>query len=473
MAPRGRFNRHQEGHRFLTPLASSARSPRNLREEWEYETDEFQEFAQNVKNIDVIQDPAVCSVDAYVTKYPEHNGTFAPEVEWVLLAGERRYRAELERKAPEDSIPVVLRDGLLDKGDFVLLSENNFRKGWDPIQEAQLLNRIRSEEGLSYDEILEKLSGVQAAIKRRSDISKRLRLLDLADGPLRRAIRQRDIGLEPAYTLVSRLKTQALIEQGWALMQEKGLKAVAACDVLLGKIPESTPHTASTTSDDDPGLPETDHESAPVAPSDAPSAEEDRSDAEKSEHDRNPADLQKPSGFADETPHSSGRVPAQQTPRAEVAPAAEQGTERVDDDVADAETEEADDAAGRLDACAHILASRSWPTPDESTRTVAVHVILEATRASFELALKLAGSRAEPASVDRNEFVAALDSAHDSGALMLAYAVALATDELHLRKLKGRMDARAANYLQRLQGSTAYDITENQPALAAVSPTKL
>ncbi|MFJ8785769.1 ParB/RepB/Spo0J family partition protein [Streptomyces sp. NPDC102476] len=495
MAPRGQFNRRQEGQRFLTPLQSIAPSPRNLREEWEYQTEEFEEFSNNVENTELIQDPAVCSVDAFVARYPEHANDFGPAVEWVLLAGERRYRALLGKKALTESVPVVLRDRLLEKGDFVLLSENNFRKGWDPIQEAMLLDRIRREEGLTYDEILEKLGGEQSAIKRRSDISKRMKLLELQDGPLRRAIRQGKIGLEPAYTLVSRLKQPELIEQGWALMQEDEVTAKVACDSLLGKAP--TPAQGASDTDSSRETPDLAHElhaGGPTASASGDGGVIPEKSAEQQDEPASGGAAQQEAGNPDipPTPHDSlepavstqsaveetvgasdVKVPAQQSSDSDSSPA------QTPSEPAQSErsTEEADSSDGpdvnaRLVACTKVLSSATWTMPDAAMRRVAVHALVEAPRQAFDLAVQIA-ERVGLTDGNRFRYVAALEAADDGGVFTMAYAVALATDELHLRSVGDRLDARAADYLKHLHDGAGYDITGYQSALEAISSTKL
>ncbi|MFD7551484.1 ParB/RepB/Spo0J family partition protein [Streptomyces sp. NPDC059816] len=495
MAPRGQFNRRQEGQRFLTPLQSIAPSPRNLREEWEYETDEFEEFKNNVENTELIQDPAVCSVDAFTAKYPEHSDVFGPAVEWVLLAGERRYRALLGRKSPTDSVPVVLRDTLLSKGDFVLLSENNFRKGWDPIQEALLLERIRREEGLSYDEILEKLGGEQSAIKRRSDISKRMKLLELQDGPLRRAIREGRVGLEPAYTLVSRLKEPELIEQGWTTMQTDGVTAKAVCDTLLGKT--HTPVQKTTTADSGTTAPAVGTEAAEgssvsdasvqdatAAPALAANAqtvvvpegsEHQATGDEESAASPSPVDhSDSEDGFADETAAAREvKVPTQQSSDTEVSPSKTpptSGGTGASTDGSHAANEQ--DVNARLQSCTKVLSSVTWPASDVAVRRIAVHTLRGTSRQAFDLALQIA-ERVGLTDADQFRYVAALEAADDGSVLTMAYAVALATDELHLRSVGNHLDARAADYLKHLHDGAGYDITGYQSALEAISSAKL
>lgn len=76
-----------DGQRFMAPLAEVAPSPRNVREEWEWEDEEFFAFADNVRQVGLIQDCAVAAVQSFLERHPEHTSRFGPDVHWVLIAG--------------------------------------------------------------------------------------------------------------------------------------------------------------------------------------------------------------------------------------------------------------------------------------------------------------------------------------------------------------------------------------------------
>jgi hypothetical protein len=117
------------------------------------------------------------------------------------------------------------------------------------------------------------------------------------------------------------------------------------------------------------------------------------------------------------------------------------------------------------------VAAQTWPALDDATRFVVVHTILDASGPAFEVAVQITGGPGASGG-NRLSYVTDLEASEDD-VLKTAYAVALATDELHLRSAGDRLDDRAASYLARLQSGAGYDTTDYQQALPAVSSTKL
>jgi len=101
-----------------------------------------------------------------------------------------------------------------------------------------------------------------------------------------------------------------------------------------------------------------------------------------------------------------------------------------------------------------------------------MHTLLGAPRQAFDLAVQIA-ERVGLTDSNQFRYVAALEAADGGGVLTMAYAVALATDELHLRSVGNHLDARAADYLKHLHDGAGYDITGYQSALEAISSAKL
>ncbi|WP_149563874.1 ParB/RepB/Spo0J family partition protein [Streptomyces cacaoi] len=229
LGTRGSFS-VEEGQRFRLDLGTLAFNPRNLREAWEFETQEFEEFSANVENVGQAQDPVVASVSAFCTEYPE--STFPEHVHWVLLYGERRVRAALNRG--EEEMPAVRRDQQVAMGDLGMLSENNWRKNFDPIQEGIIYQRLRDEKGLSYAQILEALGGAKAADRRITDMSKRVKLAQFAQGRFRRAVKAGVIRPNPAYELLTKLKDKGpeALDEACRLMHEEGKTWQEAVQVL-------------------------------------------------------------------------------------------------------------------------------------------------------------------------------------------------------------------------------------------------
>jgi ParB family transcriptional regulator, chromosome partitioning protein len=91
---------------------------------------------------------------------------------YELIAGERRWRAC--RLAGLERIPVVVREAVPDADQLALaLIENLQREDLTPIEEARAYHHLRSELGLSQEEIAARVG------KDRSTVANALRLLQL------------------------------------------------------------------------------------------------------------------------------------------------------------------------------------------------------------------------------------------------------------------------------------------------------
>jgi ParB family chromosome partitioning protein len=98
--------------------------------------------------------------------------TRAPGGGYHLIAGERRWRAA--RLAGLARIPAVLRETVGDVDQLALaLIENLQREDLTPIEEARAYHHLRSELGLSQEEIAKRVG------KDRSTVANALRLLQL------------------------------------------------------------------------------------------------------------------------------------------------------------------------------------------------------------------------------------------------------------------------------------------------------
>lgn len=92
---------------------------------------------------------------------------------FVLLAGERRWRAA--RLAGLETIPAVVREAASDSETLaVALIENLQREDLTPIEEARAYHHLRTELGLSQEEIAQRVG------KDRSTVANALRLLQLS-----------------------------------------------------------------------------------------------------------------------------------------------------------------------------------------------------------------------------------------------------------------------------------------------------
>jgi ParB family transcriptional regulator, chromosome partitioning protein len=92
---------------------------------------------------------------------------------YEIIAGERRSRAA--RLAGLDAVPVLVRDVPNEAAAAMALIENIQREDLNPLEEAQGLQRLIKEFGLTHE------SAAQAVGRSRSAASNLLRLLNLAD----------------------------------------------------------------------------------------------------------------------------------------------------------------------------------------------------------------------------------------------------------------------------------------------------
>jgi ParB family chromosome partitioning protein len=99
------------------------------------------------------------------------NGANAGKYE--IIAGERRFRAA--RLAGLDSVPVLVRDVPDESAAAMALIENIQREDLNPLEEAQGLQRLVKEFGLTHEQ------AAQAVGRSRSAASNLLRLLNLTD----------------------------------------------------------------------------------------------------------------------------------------------------------------------------------------------------------------------------------------------------------------------------------------------------
>jgi ParB family transcriptional regulator, chromosome partitioning protein len=92
---------------------------------------------------------------------------------YEIIAGERRFRAA--KLAGLDTVPVLVRDVPDESAAAMALIENIQREDLNPLEEAQGLQRLIKEFGLTHEQ------AAQAVGRSRSAASNLLRLLNLAD----------------------------------------------------------------------------------------------------------------------------------------------------------------------------------------------------------------------------------------------------------------------------------------------------
>ena len=118
----------------------------------------------------------------------EHAGKYE------IIAGERRFRAS--RLAGLDQVPVLVRDVPNEAAAAMALIENIQREDLNPLEEAQGLQRLIREFGLTHE------LAAQAVGRSRSAASNLLRLLNLAE-PVQTMLMAGDIDMGHARALLA------------------------------------------------------------------------------------------------------------------------------------------------------------------------------------------------------------------------------------------------------------------------------
>ena len=141
------------------------------------------ELAESIKSQGIMQPILVRKVSA---------GTHAGKYE--IIAGERRFRAA--KLAGLSEVPVLVRDVPDQTAAAMALIENMQREDLNPLEEAQGLQRLIKEFGLTHED------AAQAVGRSRSAASNLLRLLNLAE-PVQTMLMAGDLDMGHARALLS------------------------------------------------------------------------------------------------------------------------------------------------------------------------------------------------------------------------------------------------------------------------------
>jgi len=162
----------------LTELVAGVYQPRTRMDEGA-----LYELAESIKAQGIMQPILVRKLSA---------GDNAGKYE--IIAGERRFRAS--RLAGLDSVPVLVRDVPDEAAAAMALIENIQREDLNPLEEAQGLQRLVKEFGLTHEQ------AAQAVGRSRSAASNLLRLLQLAE-PVQTMLMAGDLDMGHARALLA------------------------------------------------------------------------------------------------------------------------------------------------------------------------------------------------------------------------------------------------------------------------------
>ena len=143
---------------------------------------------------------------------------------YEIIAGERRFRAA--RLAGIDRVPVLVRNVSDQAAAAMALIENMQREDLNPLEEAQGLQRLIKEFGLTHEQ------AAQAVGRSRSAASNLLRLLNLAD-PVQTMLMAGDIDMGHARALLA-LDKAAQITAGNQISAKK--MSVREAESLVKKL---------------------------------------------------------------------------------------------------------------------------------------------------------------------------------------------------------------------------------------------
>ncbi len=143
---------------------------------------------------------------------------------YEIIAGERRFRAS--RLAGLDTVPVLVREVPNEAAAAMALIENIQREDLNPLEEAQGLQRLIKEFGLTHEQ------AAQAVGRSRSAASNLLRLLNLAD-PVQTMLMAGDIDMGHARALLA-LDRAAQITAGNQISAKK--MSVREAESLVKKL---------------------------------------------------------------------------------------------------------------------------------------------------------------------------------------------------------------------------------------------
>jgi ParB family chromosome partitioning protein len=172
---------------LLTDMVPGVYQPRTRMDEGA-----LYELAESIKAQGIMQPILVRQLDDADAARHRAEGSKRPIYE--IIAGERRFRAA--KLAGLDQVPVLVRDVPNESAAAMALIENIQREDLNPLEEAQGLQRLVKEFGLTHE------SAAQAVGRSRSAASNLLRLLHLAE-PVQTMLMAGDLDMGHARALLS------------------------------------------------------------------------------------------------------------------------------------------------------------------------------------------------------------------------------------------------------------------------------
>ncbi len=181
---------------LLTDMVAGVYQPRTRMDEGA-----LYELAESIKSQGIMQPILVRQLDATDTakhrQAQRDKGDASARLDrpiYEIIAGERRFRAA--KLAGLDSVPVLVREVPNEAAAAMALIENIQREDLNPLEEAQGLQRLIREFGLTHE------AAAQAVGRSRSAASNLLRLLNLAE-PVQTMLMAGDLDMGHARALLA------------------------------------------------------------------------------------------------------------------------------------------------------------------------------------------------------------------------------------------------------------------------------
>ena len=175
------------------------------------------ELAESIKVQGIMQPILVRRLDA--------DSAAAKNAEYEIIAGERRFRAA--GLAGLESVPVLVRDVPNEAAAAMSLIENIQREDLNPLEEAQGLQRLVAEFGLTHE------LAAQAVGRSRSAASNLLRLLNLAE-PAQAMLMAGDIDMGHARALLALEKAMQITAASQIVARKLSVRETEALVKKLG-----------------------------------------------------------------------------------------------------------------------------------------------------------------------------------------------------------------------------------------------
>ncbi|MGW1364534.1 ParB/RepB/Spo0J family partition protein [Streptomyces chartreusis] len=425
----------RSGDRFELPLASLCPNPFNKRQ-----MKGIAELAATIKEVGLLQDIAHIPADVWIKHYPETRDKITAEN--VILFGEHRWRAFQLLDLP--TIPSLLRDDKVEEARLITLIENLRRSQLSVLEEAEHYQALR-DEGLSYEQIAEKVGETAEGSISKGTVWKRVQLLKL-DPAVRDELHQGRLAISAAEKLLT-FTDPVDQRDALALIQDGMLAATAQAQILTRKKATAEPTNGGLPQQTSPDAVSTGNGSTPAqsAASAAPHAV-DGEVAAPTEHD---ASGQTPlAGAVAAVSNGNGTAtPPRQRQNDDNKPAADQY-----------EQNRATAAADRDAACQHLVETVDLTRPE--AHEMLIRLLTAATMAPPQQGpaqqralawLRRVGRQQLEESRAGAYFSAVLESGDEDLRRLAAFASALATCELRTssrRQSWGPIEIGHVNFLQ-------------------------